>query len=926
MKQEARNPSINPAQNLAQLSVCVNDEHQLHNSLRDYALRLGKALNVTPFPTREKQPLIKDNWRKGAVGFDEELFKQWWQGKDDASQFAIPIGAWFAVDLDLVLVDDDNGKKKHSRAEVYSVERKSWASKLYMLAVEELGLPKDAHIIVTGGGLQFHVRVASEEDFKSWLVWAREKVKSLKVNGFGIHIDYKASFKGYTLAPPSIHHISGEKYVWSKTRGAPSSVEDLVLWQPPTPKGGNGSNSGSGVKQEQVAPPISISKFYDASANEIDTVVNIIKPHWQEGQRQWLALWLCGFLAKLGWSQQSAEKVIHLLVKATQDCELDKRIKALEFTYKKLWQDPRIVAGFSKLKEMLPVDTFSALVDTVSNWQVRQVIEDKPTDYLMAQTFARLVEKQVCWVREWGWLMWRGKRWERVNDNEVVDCAQKVLSEYYIQLASAVTSAERRKTWLKFAYRAQSYHAATQVIKSAISMLRAEKDEFDTNPYLLNCENGVVDLRTGTIHPHDPSYKLTKLCPVEYHSNAVAPTWECFLNDVFLGDKQLIEFVQKALGYSITGDTKEQVFFICWGSGSNGKSTLLSTIHRILGDYAKSVARDALLKRDKRGDNHPTAIADLVGCRFALLQETEEGKYLDASLVKALTGGDKIKARFMHRDYFEFFPEFKPWLCTNYKPIITDTTYALWRRLILIPFRAVFDEKKRDPEMPQKLWQEKEGILAWLIRGCLRWQKEGLNPPPVVREATKAYQTEMDIIQQWIEDCCVSDPHAVTPLADLYSSYQEWCKERDEEPISKRKFANRLTEKGYDSLDLWDSVLRKSVKVRRGIRLKQESGDGNDGGGEGRGSNPTNSSQDASHSSLCEVNFPIFSLNTHDIEENTASKVSTAMSESLGEEGEPPPATPSALPEGEKYHNYLSQHDNANHSEKVEDEEEFFLI
>jgi putative DNA primase/helicase len=330
----------------------------------------------------------------------------------------------------------------------------------------------------------------------------------------------------------------------------------------------------------------------------------------------------------------------------------------------------------------------------------------------------------------------------------------------------------------------------------------------------------------GTLIPHDPKLKLTKICSASYYPDAYAPTWEKFLQDVFLGDEELIAFMQRALGYSITGDTSEQVLFIAWGLGSNGKSTLFRTIQHILGDYARSVAKDALMKRNGKGDTHPTAIANLVGCRFALLQETEEGRQLDASAIKWVTGGDKITARFLYRDYFEFYPEFKVWLVTNYKPVVADTTYAFWRRLILIPFRAIFDERRRDREMPNKLWAERDGILTWLVQGCLRWQEDGLNPPKVIMEATKEYQTEMDALQQWLEDCCVADPKAETHFADLYASYTEWCKERDETPVSKRKFGERLSEKGYESVLIRDSVLGKPVKARRGLRLKQETNNG----------------------------------------------------------------------------------------------------
>jgi putative DNA primase/helicase len=452
--------------------------------------------------------------------------------------------------------------------------------------------------------------------------------------------------------------------------------------------------------------------------------------------------------------------------------------------------------------------------------------DDKPSDWEMALHLTELVKDSLCWVREWGWMMWDGKRWKKITEDEAVCLAQQVLTEFYAQMLQKHLATENYKRWVNFLVRAKSHRAAKQALNSAILQLRVDIQEFDVDPYLLNCQNGVIDLRTGTLIPHDPKLKLTKICNASYYPDAYAPTWEKFLQDVFLGDEELIAFMQRTLGYSITGDTSEQVLFIAWGLGSNGKSTLFRTIQRILGDYARSVAKDALMKRNGKGDTHPTAIANLVGCRFALLQETEEGRQLDASAIKWVTGGDKITARFLYRDYFEFFPEFKVWLVTNYKPVVTDTTYAFWRRLILIPFRAIFDEKQRDREMPNKLWAERDGILTWLVQGCLRWQEDGLNPPKVIVEATKEYQTEMDVLQQWLEECCVADPRAETPFADLYASYTEWCKERDETPVSKRKFGERLSEKGYESVLIRDSVLGKPVKARRGVRLKQKTDNG----------------------------------------------------------------------------------------------------
>lgn len=271
--------------------------------------------------------------------------------------------------------------------------------------------------------------------------------------------------------------------------------------------------------------------------------------------------------------------------------------------------------------------------------------------------------------------------------------------------------------------------------------------ELDRDPWLLNVKNGTVDLRTGELRPHKRDDLITKIVPVEYDSEASCPTWLAFLNRIMDGNERLIAFLQRAAGYSLTASTQEQCFFLLYGTGANGKSVFLTTLLAVMGDYGIQAAPDLLLA--KSGESHPTEVADLFGARLVVATETEAGRRLAENLVKQHTSGDRLKARFMRQDFFEFEATFKIWLATNNKPIVKGTDYAIWRRIKLIPFTVTIPPEERDKSLPAKLRQELHGILAWAVQICLEWQKYGLNEPQEVTAATCAYRDEQDILGSW---------------------------------------------------------------------------------------------------------------------------------------------------------------------------------
>ena len=287
---------------------------------------------------------------------------------------------------------------------------------------------------------------------------------------------------------------------------------------------------------------------------------------------------------------------------------------------------------------------------------------------------------------------------------------------------------------------------------------------------------------------------ITKLCQIGYQPDALCPTWLKTLNRCFNNDYELIDFLQRFIGYCLTGDVSEQVLCIWHGVGANGKSTLLGAIMEMLGpDYSMKAGADMLLV--KRGSEHPTALTDLHGKRFSVAIETAEGNRIAENIVKELTGGDRIRARRMREDYWEFMPTHKVVLACNHKPTVRGTDHAIWRRLKLIPFDVVIPAAERDKQLPAKLKLELPGILAWAARGCFDWQQYGLGDPKAVIEATANYQNAEDVLMNFIAECCIVGPDTRAKASELLSAYREWSGDKH---MTQRRLGTALTDQGFE--------------------------------------------------------------------------------------------------------------------------------
>jgi putative DNA primase/helicase len=317
-----------------------------------------------------------------------------------------------------------------------------------------------------------------------------------------------------------------------------------------------------------------------------------------------------------------------------------------------------------------------------------------------------------------------------------------------------------------------------------------------TEAALLAAENGTIDLKTGKLREHNRNDMITKITPIKYDPDAKAPIWESFLESIFCGDKELISFIQRAVGYSLTGSTAEQCFFMCHGTGSNGKSTLFNVLSDILGDYSKTADMELFTER-RNNQNSSNEVAMLQGSRLVTTVETNDGVRLNEALVKKLTGSDLIVAKRLYADAFEYKPVFKIWMAVNHLPIIKGTDIGIWRRIRIVPFKAYISDAEKDAKLPDKLKKEYPAILRWAVEGCMQWQKQGLNPPKSVLAATDEYKKDQDMFGDFISTCCVVGEGITCIGQTLYKQYENYCEDYGYKSMSAKSFVRAMKEKGF---------------------------------------------------------------------------------------------------------------------------------
>ena len=457
-------------------------------------------------------------------------------------------------------------------------------------------------------------------------------------------------------------------------------------------------------------------------------------------------------------------------------------------------------------------------------------IQNETKEYPCTDTgnMERFVDQHQGYLRSLGtiktWLVWDGTRWKPSDYAEVfkfaLETVQSIKTE--IEHAAGLTDAQNLKKW-SVASESNSKTMAMLDMAAKHPSLVAKASSFDKQKMKLNCLNGVVDLGTGQLNQRTSDDLHTKVIGTNFNPKAKCPNFDKFIKEVFGGDGELISWIQRAFGYSLTGSVQEQVLFICYGTGANGKSTLLETISKILGDYSTNADFEMFLSNQKSDVRVMEAVGELKGIRLALASEVDASKRFNESLVKRLTGGDTLRGTKLQMGAFQFEPQHKLWFLCNHIPFARDGSHGFWRRIKILPFAQQFQGSSLDSALPDKLWAEREGILAWMIRGAAVWSNElqktngttGLGPCKAIDQSIDEYRYDNDLSARFIEDCLVRDnDFGSVGARELYIAYQSWLSDNsDEDTPSEGIFSRRMEERGLKKTRTKARMVYKGVEL-----------------------------------------------------------------------------------------------------------------
>jgi len=730
------------------LALLEKKENVLLDAALGYARR---GWYVFPLAARTKTPMKDFAWRELSTT-DADQVRAWWDKRPTAN-VGIDCGKSGQTVVDVDVKPGIDG-------------RETWSGLCQQHQID------DSHALVSltgGGGQQLFYNAPNGTDIRN------------SAGKLGLGVDVRGN-GGYVVAPPSIHP-NGREYVWETS----SHPDD----NPPYPL------------------PDALLTLLTKEEKERKNGSEPLPDEIPEGQRNTFLASLAGGMRRRGVSREAI-------------------LAALEVVNKKRCKPPLPQAELEKIAASMeryePEDPF--VPSPQASIKTKKVtIKDIKTAFNRAETGdAELLAKmfgdsivydhgQKCWYR------WDVHRWIKDRTGLVRRLVSGPMAAQYYRVASIILEKltskmdgdqekairDMAKDYAKRANTLRYKHRIENVLSLAtsVSELALTGDEWDKNPWLLGVGNGVVDLRTGKLRDGVPEDYIRTYTPTEWQPEANAPRWDVFLQEVFDGDAELVGFMQRLLGYGITGTQREHKLPILWGVGRNGKDTMLAAIKNTLGAHARAVSAKVMLasRRDASPGSATPYLCDLQGLRLCWAGETREGAWLNVAQIKSMTGGGEQAGRPLYGNPITFMPSYLLMLMTNSKPHADADDFATWQRLLLIPFTQVFvedptnEQHLADAGLRQKLEKEASGILRWLVRGCLLWQAQGLNPPDVVLAATEEYRAEEDLFGTFLEECCYLAVDVQEKSSVLYKEYKEWASEYGLRPMSLTAFGTRMVKR-----------------------------------------------------------------------------------------------------------------------------------
>jgi putative DNA primase/helicase len=468
-------------------------------------------------------------------------------------------------------------------------------------------------------------------------------------------------------------------------------------------------------------------------------------------------------------------------------------------------------------------EKLQSIVDSIFKYDSADPIgtartKEKNTDLGNARRLVRLHGADLRYdLKRKIWIAWNGAKWVEDSEADAMRLAKEVpaaMSSEAQGLSDSVR--EARQKWAKKSESAAALSAMIKLAKSERE-IAANVEDFDRQPHLLNCANGTLDLRTGKLREHRREDMITKIINIPYDPSATAPLFEKFLDRIFAGNRSLIDFMQRAFGYSLSGITSEQSLFLCHGSGANGKSTLIEIIATAAGEYSESVRTEALMKHKNVSAGAANEdLVQLIGARFVSAMETDTNQQLAEALLKQMTGQDRMKARKNYGHLVEFRPQFKLFVSCNDKPQISGTgENSIWRRIHLIPFTVTIPQSERDKCILDKLNAELPGILAWCVRGAVEYYREGLKVPAEVKAATEQYKAEEDTLSEFISDALEVREDLSMPVGELYGEFLIWCRIQNAPVEDRKTFNSMMKARGFEQARVHSGRIWRGQSRRR---------------------------------------------------------------------------------------------------------------